>query len=267
MKLGISNIAWKAPIEDEKNFHWAQNNGIEYIELCPTKIFPEFKFTDLSLKNYKIKVKNFGLKISAFQALFFSKPLWNLFDKNDQNLMFEHFKLLGEMAEGLGVKFLVFGSPKNKKRGDLDLNKSIDLAFDFFQKVGNILKPYNVILGLEPNPKKYDCDFFMETQEVFDFTRILNHTNVKLHMDTGGMIINQEDPVIIPDNILKSIRYFHLSAPQLDFPDKSELDFHKILAEKLNNVGYNGIISVEMLNKKNYPLDDLKPFLNIYKTL
>jgi len=40
----------------------------------------------------------------------------------------EHIKRVSELGSGLGAKILVFGSPKNRRRGQLSMSRAMEKA-------------------------------------------------------------------------------------------------------------------------------------------
>src|SRR6185437_14047549 len=118
-------------------------------------------------------------------------------------------------GRALGAHVLVFGSPKNRLRGDLPLDSAISIACDFFQELGDAAASHGVSLCIEANPAAYGCDFVTTTAEAADLCRRVNHPAIRVNGDLGGMTMSGETPAQALENAGSYIGHFHASEPQL----------------------------------------------------
>jgi D-psicose/D-tagatose/L-ribulose 3-epimerase len=86
--------------------------------------------------------------------IFFGKPEQQLFDKTSHNAFLD-MKLVADVANGFGSKVMVFGAPKNRKRGQMPYREAIEVAAEFFYKAGKICVAHDCCIGLEHNPVEY----------------------------------------------------------------------------------------------------------------
>lgn len=215
-RLGISNIAWAS--DDELNVAGLLTKmGISFVEIAPTKINPDLsKLSAEVLLAYRQFWEDKNIKVHAMQSLFFGQKELNLFGSTQQRLDFiAHFKRVITVGASLGAKILVFGSPKNRVRGQINLSDAMTQAKDVFGTIANYALSKNICVCIEANPIEYGCDFINTTDEAAQLVNEINCHGFGLHLDIGTMLINGED---IEKNLIKYgsvARHCHLSAPQL----------------------------------------------------
>lgn len=279
-QLSISNIAWNVK-DDLKLAQILNKHDVKYIDLAPSKYFKDFKEATIT---EIMQVKDFwgkqGISIYGMQSLMFGTKDLNLFGDNlVQSVMLDHLSSVCRIGELLDARYLVFGSPKNRDCSVVEDDKREDIALDFFYRLGEIAKHYNVTICLEPNPTLYGANFLTTTQDTYDFVSKLNHPNIRMQLDTGTMLVNNEVASVI-EHVKDMIGHVHLSQNHLtvlgdsceDIPNtaintadnvsnnflSSKLscieDEHKCLAEALNKTETK-IYTIEMLtNKEKEPL-------------
>ena len=116
-KFAVSNIAWTSH-DDPAIFALLQKYGVAGIEIAPSKIWPQWiGASQASAAEYRKRLADRGFCVPAMQSLLFGIPNLSVFDESSHARFLEHMKLVAEIAEGLGAKVLVFGSPKNRRRG------------------------------------------------------------------------------------------------------------------------------------------------------
>lgn len=244
MKLSISNIAWEQH-DDREILKLLKSHQVDGIEVAPSKIWPAWEgISYKSARDYKDFLTDYGFEIPAMQALLFGKNELQVFDPMTHKAFFEHIRLLTEVAVGLESQVLVFGSPKNRRRFQLNTEEARKKAVDFFYQVGEICKTSGCVMGIEHNPIEYGCDFLTNIADVVTFVQHLEHENVKVHIDSAGIHMCGGDELGILQKI-DDFAHFHLSAPMLEalHTDAPYLaDYLTILENKL----YTGWISIEM---------------------
>lgn len=279
-QLSISNIAWDVK-DDLKVAKILNMHDVKYIDIAPSKYFQNFKEATISeIQKVKDRWNKCGISIYGMQSLMFGTKDLNLFGDNlVQSIMLDHLSSVCRIGELLDARYLVFGSPKNRDCSIVDEDKRESIALDFFFRLGELAKHYNVIVCLEPNPKLYGANFLTTTKETFDFVCKLNHPNIRMQLDTGTMLVNNEDATIV-NQVQSMIGHVHLSQKHLtvlgccgdnescadqnqsaDFMlqnNISSLDKlvkkHQGLAKALNKTGTN-VYTIEMLtNHESLPL-------------
>jgi len=246
MKIAFSNLAW-APKHDVEVRALLVANGISAIELAPTKIWPDINgVKDAELAAYRSFWNAAGIQIVALQSLLFNLPPANIFDSSGQILILERLKVVAHMAERLGAKTLVFGSPKQRLRGALAPKEAARLARDFFTRAAQVAASYDVRIGLEPNPHEYGCDFILNSREALDLIEAVGDPHFSLHLDTGCAALAGERP----ESIILSgekVVHTHLSAFKLAVPAEDLFPAYKSLIKAGDSAGYRGFYSFEYL--------------------
>lgn len=245
MNFCISNIAWLQE-EDEPVYSLMKKYGFQGLEIAPNRISERiFEETSETIEKFRQSVQKHGFALVAMQSLLYRRQDLLLFgdDLSRKNLLLQLEKCM-VLAEQLGIKALVFGSPKNRCKNGLTQETAEKIAIDFFCEAGQKALQHNTLLCIEPNPKEYGTDFINTTPEGLEFVKKVNHPGFRLHIDTGTILINQEAWEAILPEALGWIGHFHVSSPFLALPDAQE--FHKSMALLLKKQEYQGWISIEM---------------------
>jgi sugar phosphate isomerase/epimerase len=245
MRLAISNIAW--PTERESIVaNELSRLGVHGVEVAPTKTWPRpLEATERDATAYRNFWEQHGLPIIALQALLFERPDLRLFgDARQRAEMTAYLAGIFRLASWLGAEVLVFGSPKNRLRGQLTDDETSSVAVPFFRELGRLAVDQDVTLCIEPNPSAYGCDYVTRAAEGIELVRAVNHPGFGLHLDAAGMTLSGDDPATIFSSALPCWRHFHVSEPCLA-PVGSGMD-HQPLASALRASGYHRWVSIEM---------------------
>jgi sugar phosphate isomerase/epimerase len=257
MKLSISNIAWD-PHEEEDVISLLQNNGVSGIEIAPTKLWPDWTGADpVTARKFRTHLNEKGFKIPALQAILFGKPELQVFSNPEtQTRLVTHINHVAELANALGAKVLVFGSPKNRDPGSRTPPQAMTEASAFFKEAGAACNNHGVQLCIEPNPKVYDCHFLTHWQEAAKMVSDVAHPGIGLHLDTACIYMESDDVIHAIQESAGNIAHFHISEPNLsDFSDP-KID-HAAIGKTLRDIHYDGWISIEM-RRSSQPLNSIK---------
>ncbi len=264
MKLAISNIAWERH-NDPAILELLKTNNITGIEVAPTKLWQDWKGASYKeAKKYKKFMKEQGFELPAMQAILFGKPELQLFDTTSHTIFLEHIKLVASLANGFGSKVLVFGAPKNRKRGQIPYNEAIDVAVDFFHKAGKICTEHECYIGLEHNPVEYGCDFITNVLDAKALVEKVDHKGFKLHIDSAGLHMCGGDIASMINRSGEFIHY-HISEPMLK-PIFGGIVDQKSGIEALRAIDYEKWVSIEMKQPASIgllrkSLEDVKEFI------
>ncbi len=251
MRIAISNIAWDV-FEDEKISELLSQYQIDAIDIAPGKYFPDpTKVTDCDISKIRAYWEAKGIEITGMQSLLFGKPKLNVFGSVEvQQLMLNHLNAVARIAAGLGIKRLVFGSPRNRNRKGLSDKQSFYIAKNFFTKLGNIANQHKVIFCLEPNPVCYGANFMTNSKVTFDVVSAVNHPAIKMQLDTGSIILNKESISEVIRYSKNQIGHIHISEPGLEVIgdiDNQHTEFAKVIKSNLKNA----LATVEMIATQN----------------
>ena len=134
----------------------------------------------------------------------------------------------------------MFGSPKNRVIED---RADYHIAVDFFAELGEYAKENGTCIAVEANPSMYGTNFINTTDEAVAFVKDVQSGGVKINLDFGTIIVNDEDIMQI-SSYLALVNHVHISEPWLNSIEKREQ--HQALFEICEKERYDGYISIEM---------------------
>jgi sugar phosphate isomerase/epimerase len=245
MKLAASNIAWD-PADDDEVASVLLQHGFSGVEIAPSKRWEApADATQGEIADYRAAWEQRGLQIVAMQALLYGRPDLQLFGSPSvRRALRDHLAALVDLASGLGAAALVFGSPKNRRRGALPFGEATDIAVEFFREVGALAAARGCVICIEPNPPAYDCDFINTTAEAVSLCEQIGHDGVRVNGDAGAMAMNGEDPLATVMNAVKWFGHFHASEPSLVEVTGGQIQ--KACAIALGRERYSRWVSIEM---------------------
>lgn len=243
MKIAISNIAWNK--DEELTIKSILTDAkITAVEVAPTKLWDNpLLITSEDIESAKNFWSDSKIDIVAMQSLLFGKPKFNIFNDPD-NEMLSYLKHIINIGVKLGVKYFVFGSPKNRKIHNLsDIKWSI--ALDFFAELGNYAFEKNAFFCIEPNPPIYECDFITNTSEAVKLIQTVNNPGFQLHLDSAALSLNKEDFNKSIEIAAPYLKHFHISEPYLEPIYQNNVN-HQMIATALKKINYQNYVSIEM---------------------
>jgi D-psicose/D-tagatose/L-ribulose 3-epimerase len=248
VRVVMSNLAWD-PADDDKAARILLDAGVVGVEIAPTKMWPDLQTVPVDeARRYRQRWEAAGLPIVSMQSLLFGRADLVLFgDDDDRQQFVGYLRAVIDLAAELGAGPLVFGSPKNRLRGDLDPATAESRAAEVFAELAEYAGERGPCLCIEPNPPDYGADFVNHAVEGASLARRVGLPGFGLHLDTGSLTLAGDD---IPTAITGSVdvlRHFHCSEPQLAPIGRSGRVDHDAAAAALREVGYEGHVSVEML--------------------
>jgi len=240
LKLAISNIAWSEEM-DNTMFAFLKTVDFDGLEIAPTRIVSENPYGHLKeAVSFKQQIKkNYNLVIPSMQAICFGRNE-AIFGTDEERISINgYLKRAIDFAAVLDCKNLVFGSPKNRVIGE----GQEAIALLFFEDIANYAALNNTVLAMEPNPEIYGTNFLNTTIQAIDFVKEINNNGIKVNVDLGTMIYNNETLDIIANNI-NLINHIHISEPYLE--PIIERTIHADLFQLLKENRYGNFVSIEM---------------------
>ena len=246
MKLAFGNIAW-GPDEDHAVPDLLRDNQVQGIEVAPTRLWPNWDgATPEAATAYARAMDEVGLATPSLQSLLFGRPDLQVFGSPRQQAeLISHLAHVASLAAAMHAKVLVFGSPKNRDRGDLTPAQAMQHAIRFFRQAGQVCADAGVTLGIEANPSCYGCNFATRWQEAEELVRHCNHPGIGLHLDTACTLLAGDDPAAAVSQVADILVHVHASEPDLG-PFSSPRTDHLAVGDALRAVAYSGWCSVEM---------------------
>jgi len=237
MKLSISNLVWNAE-DNQKVYEYLCKKQFSGIEIAPTKFFPTDPYSHIEdAVEYFGRLKaQYGLEVSSMQSIWYGR-VGNIFNSLEERLDLQSYTLSAvDFASAIGCKNLVFGNPKARNKPGANDDSEV---YDFFKVISDYAFKHNTFVSLEPNPPIYNTNFINTTQQAFEFCKNSGCEHLRVNVDLGTVIYNNESLKCIEDNI-NLVNHIHISEPYLKKLEKREL--HK----KLKNLDYGKYFSIEM---------------------
>ena len=253
MRVSISNLAWEVT-EDVEVANLLSAFNIDAIDIAPGKYFPEpTNATIADIQTVKEWWQERGIDIIGMQALLFGTTGLNVFgSKSVQKKLLNHLVAVCRIGAGLGATRLVFGSPKNRDCSGLSVSQVQNISQKFFRQLGDIAADHGVIVCLEPNPSVYGANFMTTSFETCRVVHEIDHPAIKMQLDTGAVITNQEDVSDVVTQAKDVIGHVHISEAQLAPPGDSYFRHDDIAAVILSQLPAH-TATIEMLATRNEP--------------
>jgi D-psicose/D-tagatose/L-ribulose 3-epimerase len=246
MRLAVSNIAWDEA-ENEAILGILPGLGVTGLEIAPTKLWPDWSgATPEHAAAVRRSMEGRGLPIPALQSVLFGRPDLQLFGNDENRLaLVDHLSRVAALAGALGAGAIVFGSPRNRDRGELTHEQAMQRSVPVLRDIGDAYAKAGSCFCLEPNPEKYNCNFLTRWQQVAELVDRVDHPGVGIHLDTACIHLAGDDPVEAVAACGASMRHFHISEPELGGFAHPAID-HARIGAALRACPYRGYLSIEM---------------------
>lgn len=247
MKLAVSNIAWTAE-EQDAILAALPGLGVTGVEIAPTMVWPGWEGAEPdAARALRDRLAGQGLAVPALQAILFARPDLHVFgDAASRDGLVAHVARVAGLAGAMGAGVLVFGSPRNRLRGERSAEAAMEGAVPVFRAMGAVCHDAGTALAIEANPQQYGGDFLTRWSEAAELVARVDHPGVVLHLDTACTVLAGDDPVAAAAACAGRIGHFHVSAPQLGPVDGDSAIPHQAIAAALRAGGYGGWVSIEM---------------------
>jgi len=221
-----------------------KESGFDYIEL------PLAQMVDLNDKEFfslKKKVGSSGLKCEACNN-FFPASIRLTGNAVDYGRIEEYLdKALGRAAQ-LGVKVIVFGSPKSKNVPEgYPMDKAWFQLVELLRYIDPMVRTKGTTVVIEPLCK-LESNIINTAAEGLQLVKAVDRENIKLLVDYYHLVMEKEDPEIILD-VGSYIKHIHFANPAgRVYPIEAEEGYIRFM-NLLKRIGYEGRISVEAYTK------------------
>jgi len=245
MKLAASNIAWGSR-DFERFLALLKHLGCDGVEVAPSLIWEEpIKSTGRERALIRNTTSAAGLTLVGLHSLYYTRPdLLLLGDRTSRMRLSDYTKELMSLCAELGGSTLVFGSPKNRRRGEMLMAEAVDTACDFFAAVSETAEKCGVFLCIEPLGAE-ESDFINSSEQAMTIVYRVNHPHICLHADAKAIISSHEDYQRTLREYSPYLKHFHVGDPGLAPPGSTGAD-HSGLGSALRASGYYGFVSIEM---------------------
>jgi len=245
VKLAVSNIAWDSNVDDAAAALLVRE-GVSGVELAPTKWrSAPFAASAADVADLRANWEDRGLSIVSLQSLLFGRPeLQLLAGDRERQALVDHLRKVADFAAAVGATTLVFGSPKNRVRGERSVDEAMHVARDVFRALAPHARDRGVVFCIEANPAAYGCDFITQTSEAAELCQLADDSSIRVNADVGGMILAGEDPASAIAQAAQHVAHVHVSEPHLG--QLSTIAAHQSAASALAQAAYSGWVSIEM---------------------
>jgi sugar phosphate isomerase/epimerase len=249
MKFGICNEIFKDWKIDDV-FSYCAKIGYDAVEVAP---FTLAKYvTDIPAAE-RVRIREAaagaGIAISGIhwvlvqaEGMYLTSP-----DIATRERTAKYFCDLVDFCADIGGKIIVVGSPKQRSLlPGVTAEQAWAWAAEVFRPAVKRGEERGVTICFEPLPAE-DTNFINTAEEAVKFTRELGSPNFKVILDVRAMS-HEAKPV--PQIIRESkgeFAYVHANDKNLKGPGFGDVDFGPIAAA-LREVGYDGMVSVEVFN-------------------
>ena len=240
--------------------------GIQNVQIAPTTLIDDWK--NIEKMDLSVFTKQ-NLQVYSFQSITYCLNDLNIFNDNSKELLIHLQKIIDKAVEN-GVKVLVFGCPRNRKIEDNSIQKENDKIFtDFFRELGRYCENKDITICIEPNSKKYNCNYINKIEEACELVKDINHHNIKMMVDIGNAIMEDDD-------LQKMYEYkdvvYNIDVAQenmVSFDKVMYIDKHYYFKNILSEINYKNKINLEMIiadkeNELELLRGSLNNFIDIY---
>ena len=268
MNISVSNIAWskggKNLIAFLDHLQARRVGGVELALSCFWDEPAEVGRAELNWLKGELQTRE--IEPVSLHSLTFTRPDLELFNSQQQRSnLAEYLTIYGDIANTLGCKNIVFGSPKsratyNKSRAELN-----DIFLDFISTIDQSITDVN--FNIEPLSTLF-CEYLNDFQECVDLMQGNNLKNIFIQIDARNVIETGES---IPGIFVNAsyIRHAHAGNPGLTIPGAPHQATHAAIRDGLVDIGYEGFVTAEVasqdkVSERDYLDEIIQSMMDLY---
>jgi sugar phosphate isomerase/epimerase len=216
--------------------------GFDYIELAVAGDLKPMESADPT-PGINQQLQKAGIPCESMNLLFSGNIKVTGPDASQERLA-SYMQTVGERAEKVGVKTIVFGGGGARKVPDgFPMEKAEEQILWFLKKTGDILATHKITLALEPL-NRGETNIIHLVSEGADYVRKAAHPAVKLLADAYHMALEKE-PWTVLTAVGDLLVHTHLAEDkERKAPGVKEYDYRPFLGN-LKAAGYQGRVSIE----------------------
>ena len=249
MKFGICNEIFK-DLTLERTFAYAKQVGYDAVEIAPFTIAKSV--TEISAPE-RTRIRDLaaraGIAISGLhwvlvqaEGMYVTHP-----DAAVRARTAGYFVELVDCCADLGGRSIVVGSPKQRNLMEgVSFEQGWDWATAAFRDAVRRAEERGVTICFEPLAPS-ETNFVNTAAEGIRFAQQFRTTAMSVILDVKAMCSMGKPIAQIIRESKGQFAYFHANDANLKGPGFGEIDF-KPIAAALKEVGYNGVVSVEVFN-------------------
>ncbi|MBG90168.1 MAG: D-tagatose 3-epimerase [Verrucomicrobiales bacterium] len=254
MRFGICNEIFDGWSIDD-TFEFCAKTGYDAVEIAPFTIAPYV--TDISAderKRIRAAADKHSIAISGLHWVLVKAEGMHLTDPDDKTRekTAQYLVDLVDCAADLGGNTIVVGSPKQRDLQEgVSFEQGWQWATDCFRRSVMRGEERGVTVCFEPLAPS-ETNFINTAEQAIEFVDQLHSPSFKIILDCKAMSSESKPiPQVIKES-WPNFAYFHANDENLKGPGFGNTDF-KAIGAALREVGYKGVVSVEVFNFEEGP--------------
>ena len=221
-----------------------QESGFDYVELPLAQMMD---LNDREFSSLKERVDLSGLKCEACNNFFPGHVRLTGHAVDYGKIEGYLNNALGRAAQ-LGVKVIVFGSPKSKNVPEgYPMERAWSQLVELLKTIDPLVRAKGITIVIEPLCK-LESNIINTVAEGLQLLKAVARENIKLLIDYYHLVMERENPEIILD-VGSYIQHTHFASPAgRIYPIEAEEGYIRFM-NLLKRIGYEGRISVEAYTK------------------
>ena len=190
MRICVSNIIWKKGERDFVAFLDSLTTlGVNNIELALSCIWEQpVSASDYKLKWLQSELNARNMRVISLHSLTHSTPGLELFESHSSRLkLLHHMEAYCKIAQKLGCKNLVFGSPNSRKLHSCSKNEADEIFVRVLEKIDKFSN--GLQFNIEPLSKDW-CEYLNSFEECADIIRPHEFSNIFIQLDARTFLEN-----------------------------------------------------------------------------
>ena len=252
VNVSVSNIIWKKGVRHLTSFlDLLESREIRGVELALSCFWDEpTEANKTEVKWLKNELAARAIEPVSLHSLTFSRPDLEIFNsKKQRSELRDYIVSYCDIANKLGCKNIVFGSPKSRVTYGKCRNELNHIFLDFICEIDRAISDVN--FNIEPLSRQF-CEYLNNFQNCVDLLDGQNFRKIFIQLDARTVIESNESVAGIFQNS-EYIRHVHASNPGLKVPGEPYSEIHAAIKHGLDQMGYQGYVTAEVIADDKLP--------------
>jgi len=243
MKFGINTQIWTYPFSnsDFNLINKAKKMGFDVIEITLDEFEPHFDVNQM-----RRRLEDNEMEIAVDSTLDSSRDITSEDAKIRQKGK-DFIKSCIENCHKIGAKILcgpLYAEVMRTRKVPFEVKKKEwQRCVDSLKEVSEFAKQAQVIIAVEPL-NRFETDFLNTAEQGLKLIRDINSPQVKLHLDTFHMNIEELNIGESIRMVGKDLYHFHACENNRGIPGTGHIEWQEV-ALALSDIGYEGYITIE----------------------
>lgn len=250
MKFGICNEIFETWRDFERTAEYVRRIGYHGIEIAPYTFAPSVTEISVQQRNAIARAaEKVGLEIIGLHWILVGPKRLHLThpDAAVRKATAAYLEEAVRLCADIGGKIIVFGSPKQRSLMDgVTYAQGFAYAQEVFTSVMPTCEACGVTLCMEPLTH-LETNFCTTAEDTVRLIDAVSHPKFQLILDTKAMTFEKESRDTLIRKYARYLKHYHANDENLLGPGFGNVDFTPIF-EALEQIGYDGYVSVEVFN-------------------